>query len=87
MSAILKCIWPYLLAAIVVLASGYGCYQWGANDKQAAMEAKQTAADLAATVAQKPELIGKTGVEVAKKIVDGKPVEKFIPVPLELVKQ
>lgn len=45
------------------------------------------AGKLSATVAQKPELIGKTGVEVAKKIVDGKPVEKFIPVPLELIKQ
>ena len=42
---------------------------------------------MAATVAQKPELIGKAGVDTAKKIIDGASVEKNIPVPLELVKQ
>jgi ribose transport system substrate-binding protein len=44
------------------------------------------AGKLGATVQQKPELIGKKGVEVAKLLIDGQPVEKNIPVPLELVK-
>lgn len=41
---------------------------------------------LAATVQQKPDLIGKMGVEAAKKLIDGQPVDKNIPVPLALVK-
>lgn len=44
------------------------------------------AGKLAATVAQKPELIGKTGIKTAKKIIDGQPIEKNIHVPLELIK-
>ncbi|MDN0073810.1 hypothetical protein QU481_02750 [Crenobacter sp. SG2303] len=32
-------------------------------------------------------LIGKMGVDTAKKLIDGQKVEKSIPVPLELVKQ
>lgn len=42
---------------------------------------------LAATVQQKPDLIGKMGVETAKKVIAGQAVEKSLPVPLELVKQ
>ncbi|WP_028452139.1 ribose ABC transporter substrate-binding protein RbsB [Chitinilyticum aquatile] len=42
---------------------------------------------MAATVQQKPDLIGKMGVETAKKLIDGQTVEKSIPVPLDLVKQ
>ncbi|MCG9105566.1 ribose ABC transporter substrate-binding protein RbsB [Laribacter hongkongensis] len=45
------------------------------------------AGKMSATVAQKPELIGKTAVDAAKKIIDGKPVDKSLPVPLDLVKQ
>jgi len=45
------------------------------------------AGKLAATVQQKPDLIGKKGVEVAKLLIDGQPVDKDIPVPLDLVKQ
>ncbi|WP_255989547.1 ribose ABC transporter substrate-binding protein RbsB [Chitinolyticbacter albus] len=45
------------------------------------------AGTLAATVQQKPELIGKMGIEAAKLLIDGKPVDKNIPVPLDLVKQ
>ncbi|MGL4604915.1 MAG: substrate-binding domain-containing protein, partial [Iodobacter sp.] len=41
---------------------------------------------MAATVQQKPELIGKMGVDAAKSLIDGKTLEKNIPVPLELVK-
>ncbi|MFT4190515.1 MAG: ribose ABC transporter substrate-binding protein RbsB [Comamonas sp.] len=44
------------------------------------------AGTLAATVQQKPELIGQYGVQVAKKLIDGQPVDKNIPVPLDLVK-
>jgi ribose transport system substrate-binding protein len=42
---------------------------------------------MAATVQQKPDLIGKMGVETAKKVMSGQAVEKSLPVPLELVKQ
>ncbi|MFC1236463.1 ribose ABC transporter substrate-binding protein RbsB [Vibrio sp. DW001] len=41
--------------------------------------------DLAATVAQQPELIGALGVETADKILKGETVETYIPVPLKLV--
>ncbi|TYR79386.1 ribose ABC transporter substrate-binding protein RbsB [Priestia megaterium] len=40
---------------------------------------------LAATVAQQPELIGKLAVKAAKDVLQGKKVEKQIPVPLKLV--
>ena len=42
---------------------------------------------LAATVQQKPELIGKVGVDTAKLLIDGKSVAADIPVPLALVTQ
>jgi ribose transport system substrate-binding protein len=45
------------------------------------------AGTLAATVQQKPELIGKMGVDAAKLLIDGKPVAASIPVPLSLVTQ
>jgi ribose transport system substrate-binding protein len=41
---------------------------------------------MAATVAQKPELIGENAVKTALKVLKGEKVDKFIPVPLELVK-
>lgn len=40
---------------------------------------------MAATVAQKPALIGEKAVEAAIRVHKGEKVEKFIPVPLELV--
>ena len=40
---------------------------------------------LAATVAQQPALIGAIGVETANKVLKGQPVEKSIPVPLQVV--
>jgi ribose transport system substrate-binding protein len=43
------------------------------------------AGKLAGTVQQKPELIGKMGVDAAESLIDGKPVDKEIPVPLALV--
>jgi ribose transport system substrate-binding protein len=45
------------------------------------------AGKLAATVQQKPELIGKVGVDAAKQLIDGKPVAASIPVPLALITQ
>ena len=45
------------------------------------------AGKLAATVQQKPELIGKMGVDTAKLLIGGKPVDRNIPVPLALVTQ
>lgn len=42
---------------------------------------------MAATVAQKPELIGQQGVKTAVDVKNGKDVEEFIPVELELIKQ
>jgi ribose transport system substrate-binding protein len=44
------------------------------------------AGTMAATVQQQPELIGQYGVDTAKKLADGQPVDKFIPVPLNLYK-
>ena len=40
---------------------------------------------LAATVQQKPDLMGKMAVDTAKQLIDGKQVPKSIPVPLTLV--
>ena len=45
------------------------------------------AGKLAATVQQEPESIGKVGVVTAKLLIDGKPVERNIPVPLALITQ
>lgn len=41
---------------------------------------------MAATVAQKPALIGETAVKSAVKVMNGEKTEEFIPVELELVK-
>lgn len=42
---------------------------------------------LAATVAQQPELMGKTAVEIAVEIIAGNSVEKSIPVEVTLIKK
>lgn len=42
---------------------------------------------MAATVAQKPELMGQTAVETAVKIINGESIEKTIPVEVELIKE
>lgn len=44
------------------------------------------AGELAGTVAQKPDLIGITAIEIAVQALQGEDVEDFIPVELELVK-
>ncbi|SMO89947.1 ribose ABC transporter substrate-binding protein RbsB [Melghirimyces algeriensis] len=43
--------------------------------------------DLGATIAQKPEVIGETSVNVATKAVKGDQVDDFYPVKLELIKK
>ena len=43
------------------------------------------AGKMAGTIQQKPELIGKLGVDTALRLIDGQPVEKRIAVPLALV--
>lgn len=40
---------------------------------------------MAATVAQQPEEIGRLGIETAKKLIDKQPVDKSIAVPLKLL--
>ncbi|MBN1468713.1 MAG: ribose ABC transporter substrate-binding protein RbsB [Fusobacteriaceae bacterium] len=40
---------------------------------------------MAATVAQQPKLIGGIGIKTAVSIIKGEKIEKFIPVPLELI--
>ena len=41
---------------------------------------------MAATVAQKPELMGETAVQTAMKLINGETVEKSLPVEVELIK-
>jgi ribose transport system substrate-binding protein len=43
------------------------------------------AGKLAGTVQQKPELIGSMGIDAAESLIEGKSIEKEIPVPLALV--
>lgn len=51
------------------------------DDAQNAIKAGR----MAATVAQKPDLMGATAVETALKLIDGETVEKEIPVEVELI--
>ena len=51
------------------------------DDAQAAVKAGK----MAATVAQKPDLMGATAVETAQKILNGETVDKGIPVEVELI--
>ena len=51
------------------------------DDAQAAVKEGK----MAATVAQKPDLMGETAVETAEKILNGETVEKKIPVEVELI--
>lgn len=44
------------------------------------------AGDMAATIGQRPDLIGREGVQAARQLLARAPVESRIPVPLELVK-
>lgn len=53
----------------------------GTDDGQAAVKSGK----MAATVAQQPAMIGAMGVATADKVLKGQAVDKFIPVPLQLV--
>jgi ribose transport system substrate-binding protein len=44
-----------------------------------------TEGNMAATVAQKPALMGEMSVEIAVKVVNGEEVDEYTPVPLELI--
>ena len=55
----------------------------GTDDGKAAVKSGK----LGATVAQQPALIGAIGVETADKVLKGEAVEKYIPVPLQVVSQ
>ena len=55
----------------------------GTDDGKAAVKSGK----LGATVAQQPALIGAIGVETADKVLKGESVEKYIPVPLQVVSQ
>ena len=55
----------------------------GADDGKAAVKSGK----LGATVAQQPALIGAIGMETADKVLKGEAVEKYIPVPLQVVSQ
>lgn len=52
------------------------------DDAQAAVKAGK----MAATVAQKPEMMGETAVDTALKLLNGETVEKSLPVEVELIK-
>jgi ribose transport system substrate-binding protein len=41
--------------------------------------------EMAATVAQKPSLMGEMAVETAIKVANGEEVDEYTPVPLELI--
>ncbi|MCK8046076.1 ribose ABC transporter substrate-binding protein RbsB [Shewanella sp. 1CM18E] len=55
----------------------------GTDEGIAAVRRKQ----LAATIAQQPELLGATGIVIADKILKGQVVEKSIPVALKIITQ
>ena len=55
----------------------------GTDDGKAAVKSGK----LGATVAQQPALIGAMGVGTADKVLKGESVEKYIPVPLQVVSQ
>lgn len=55
----------------------------GTDDGKAAVKSGK----LGATVAQQPALIGAIGVETADKVLKGEAVEKYIPVPLQVVSE
>jgi ribose transport system substrate-binding protein len=44
------------------------------------------AGKMAATIAQRPDLIGREGALIARQVLDKAPVESYVPIPLELIK-
>ena len=72
-------------AVEAVLASGKDIKIVGfdaTDDAVAAVKSEK----MAATVAQKPELMGETAVQTAMRLINGETVEKSLPVEVELIK-
>lgn len=67
-----------------IKASGKKIMVVGFDATDEALVAVQTGI-MSATIAQQPELIGSLGVEFAVKIIKGKKIELFVPVPLKLI--
>lgn len=72
-------------AVEAVSASGKDIKIIGFDATDDAVEAVK-AGKMAATVAQKPELMGETAVQTAMKLINGETVEKSLPVEVELIK-
>ena len=72
-------------AVEAVLASGKDIKIVGFDATDDAVAAVK-AGKMAATVAQKPELMGETAVQTAMKLINGETVEKSLPVEVELIK-
>ena len=72
-------------AVEAVLASGKDIKIVGFDATDDAVAAVKSG-KMAATVAQKPELMGKTAVQTAMKLINGETVEKSLPVEVELIK-
>ena len=68
-----------------VLASGKDIKIVGFDATDDAVAAVKSG-KMAATVAQKPELMGETAVQTAMKLINGETVEKSLPVEVELIK-
>ena len=72
-------------AVEAVLASGKDIKIVGFDATDDAVAAVKSG-KMAATVAQKPELMGETAVQTAMKLINGETVEKSLPVEVELIK-
>lgn len=72
-------------AVEAVLASGKDIKIVGFDATEDAVTAVKSG-KMAATVAQKPELMGETAVQTAMKLINGETVEKSLPVEVELIK-
>ena len=72
-------------AVEAVLASGKDIKIVGFDATDDAVAAVKSG-KMAATVAQKPELMGETAVQTAMKLINGEAVEKSLPVEVELIK-
>lgn len=71
-------------AVEAVLASGKDIKIVGFDATDDAVAAVKSG-KMAATVAQKPELMGETAVQTAMKLINGETVEKSLPVEVELI--
>jgi len=72
-------------AVEAVLASGKDIKIVGFDATDDAVAAVKSG-KMAATVAQKPELMGETAVQTAMRLINGETVEKSLPVEVELIK-